>query len=84
MLIGENLRLGDPKTGRFFTRVYDCARNKMILPDAGPVPDGNSVGWMYDSRCRLVYAFTRGGGAWALRIEPRTARVLERPGSSRP
>lgn len=79
MLIGHNVRVGDPKTGKNYTRVYDCAKNKMFLLDAGLVPDGYGAGWMYDARRKLVYAFTTGGEAWALKIEPKTARMLEKP-----
>jgi len=79
ILIGDHLRRGDPKTGKRYTRVYDCSRNKMFLLDAGPAPDGYSVGWMYDAKRKLVYAFTTGGEAWALRIAPATAKLLEKP-----
>jgi hypothetical protein len=79
LLIGHNLRVGDPKTGKTYTRTYDCARNKMFLLDAGPVPDGHEVGWMYDARRKLVYAFTTHGEAWAMKINPATAHLLERP-----
>jgi len=50
MLIGELLRQGDLKTGKSYTRIYDCAKNKMFLLDAGPVPDSYSAGWMYDAK----------------------------------
>lgn len=49
----------------------------MFLLDAGPVPDGHSVGWMSDGKRKLAYAFTTGGEAWAIRILPETARLLE-------
>jgi len=78
VLIGEMLVQGDPKTGARYTRVYDCGKNKMFLLDAGKVPDGYSTGWMYDARRRLVYVFTVLGEAWAIRIEPATAMLLEK------
>lgn len=78
MLIGQNVRRGDPKTGRCYTRIYDCERNKMFLLDAGHVPDGYSVGWMYDGKRKLVYAFTTNGEAWALRLVPATAKLVEK------
>jgi hypothetical protein len=47
----------------------------MLLLDAGNVPDGYSTGWMYDAKRRLVYGFTVLGEAWAIKIEPKTARL---------
>ena len=47
--------------------------------DAGAVPDGYSVGWMYDARRKLVYSFTYRGEAWAIKLEPKTARPLDGP-----
>ena len=79
VLIGEMLVQGDPKTGRPYTRVYDCQAQKMLLLDAGPVPDGYSTGWMYDAKRKLAYVFTIRGEAWAIRIEPKTAKALEKP-----
>jgi hypothetical protein len=79
VLIGDLLRQGDPKTGKHYTRIYDCGKNRMFLLDAGPVGAGYSAGWMYDSRRRLVYSFAYDGEAWALRIDPATARLLEKP-----
>lgn len=79
VLIGDHLRQGDAKTGKRYTRVYDCAKNKLFLLDAGPAPDGYGVGWMYDAKRKLVYAFTTGGEAWALRIVPSSAKLLEKP-----
>jgi len=80
VLIGELYPPGrDKKPGKRYTRVYDCAQNKMFLLDAGPVPDGYAVGWMYDAARKLAYAFTFRGEAWALRAEPRTAKLLEAP-----
>ena len=77
VLIGDLLRQGDPKTGRLLTRVYDCGKNKMFLLDAGPVGAGFSAGWMYDSKRKLVYSFAYNGDAWALRIDPATAKLLD-------
>jgi hypothetical protein len=78
MLIGELAHVGDSKTSPRYTRIYDCARNKMFVLDAGPAPDGHEAGWMYDARRKLVYAFTTRGEAWALRLEPKTAKLEER------
>jgi hypothetical protein len=78
MLIGELYPAGEQKVAKRYTRVYDCGSSKMLLLDAGSVPDGYSVGWMYDAKRKLVYAFTIGGEAWAMKIEPKTAKVLEK------
>jgi hypothetical protein len=51
----------------------------VFLLDAGSVPDGYSVGWMYDAKRKLVYAFTVTGEAWAVRVNPATAKLLEKP-----
>ena len=61
-----------------YTRVYDCEKNKYFLLDAGNVPAGYSVGWMYDSKRKLAYAFTTGGEAWAINVNPKTAKLLEK------
>jgi len=79
VLVGDLLRPGDPKTGKSYTRVYDCGKNKVFLLDAGPVGAGHEAGWMYDSKRKLVYSFGYNGEAWALSIDPATARLLEKP-----
>jgi len=78
VLVGDLLRTGDPKTGKAYTRVYDCAKNQMFLLDAGPVGAGYSAGWMYDAKRRLVYSFGYNGEAWALNLDPGTAKLLEK------
>ena len=84
VLFGDQYRRGDEKTGKLYTRVYDCAQNKMLLLDAGDLADPRdpawvtySTGWMYDAKRRLVYVFTIRGEAWALQINPQTARLLQ-------
>lgn len=79
ILLGHTLRTGDAKTGKAYTRVYDCRRNRLGLLDAGKVPDGHDAGWMYDARRKLAYSFSVHGETWALRIEPASARLLEAP-----
>jgi len=79
LLIGDLLRQGDQKTGKLYTRVYDCEKNKMFLLDAGPVGAGFSAGWMYDAKRKLVYSFAYNGEAWALRLDPASAKLLEKP-----
>lgn len=79
VLVGDLLRQGDAKTGKVYTRVYDCDKNKMFLLDAGPVAAGYSAGWMYDSKRKLVYSFAYNGEAWGLRLDPAAAKPLEKP-----
>jgi len=79
VLIGELYPSGEQRTGTRYTRVYDCQKNKMFLLDAGEVPFGHSTGWMYDARRKLVYVFTYRGEAWAMKIDPATARPVEKP-----
>jgi len=77
VLIGELCPHGEQKGIKRYTRVYDCGNNKMFLLDAGDVADGYSVGWMYDAKRKLVYAFSVFGEAWAIKLEPKTAKPLE-------
>jgi hypothetical protein len=85
VLIGELFPGGEQPAGtRRYTRVYDCGKNKMLLLDAGDVPDGPSCGWMYDARRKLVYVFTYRGEAWAIRIEPASAGLVEKPVNETP
>jgi hypothetical protein len=79
VLIGELYPSGDEQAGTRYTRVYHCGRNRMFLLDAGDVPSGHSTGWMYDPHRKLVYVFTYRGEAWALKIDPASARLLENP-----
>ncbi len=76
VLLGE-LYPRSGKAGGGYTRIYDCRKNKMFLLDAGDVPFGHSTGWMYDARRRLVYVFTYRGEAWALKLVPATAALLD-------
>ncbi|MBN2473654.1 MAG: hypothetical protein JXB62_03525 [Pirellulales bacterium] len=79
VLIGELCRPGGQSDAPGYTRVYDCRRNKMFLLDAGDVPSGHSTGWMYDARRKLAYVFTFRGEAWAMKIDPATAVLVEKP-----
>ena len=78
MLIGELYPAGEQKVAKRYTRVYDCAKNRMFLLDAGTVPDSYSTGWMYDSKRKLAYVFTFRGEAWAMKIDPATAAPIEK------
>ncbi|HEY3324064.1 MAG TPA: kelch repeat-containing protein [Planctomycetota bacterium] len=79
VLIGDLLTIGDKKTGKHYTRIYDCEHNKMLLLDAGSVTDGYSAGWMYDAQRRLVYAFNVFGEAWALKLNLAAGVMKEQP-----
>lgn len=72
IIIGRRYLEGDEKTGKQYTRIYDCANNKMILLDAGPVPDsgGYGAGWMYDAQSKLVYVLNFRGEAFVIKLKP--------------
>ena len=81
VLIGEPVRRGG-KTGKLYTRVYDCAQNRVFLLDAGgfetfsdPHEVTYGTGWMYDAKRRLAYVFSFRGEAWAMKINPQTAKL---------
>jgi hypothetical protein len=81
VLIGElypHVGGDERRKGEGLTRVYDCRRNKMFLLRAGDVADGYSMGWMYDARRKLVYCFNYCGEAWALAIDPASAKLQEK------
>ncbi|HOX07379.1 MAG TPA: kelch repeat-containing protein [Planctomycetota bacterium] len=62
--------------------VYDCDKNRWILLEAGPLAakmSNRGIGLMYDAKRKLVYAMSEGGGTFALRIDPQTAKVVESP-----
>lgn len=80
IVIGLLTRIGNAKdkNDRYFTPIYDCASNKMFLLEAGNVSDRISAGWMYDTKRKLVYSFSYRGEAWALKIDPASAKLLEK------
>ena len=68
--------------GRACHPVYDCKANKWRLLYAGPLSvgkgrtqgvQGRGRGMVYDARRKLVYVMTEQGGAYALKIDPKTA-----------
>jgi len=69
------------KTAKRYTVVYDCAKNRYMLLDAGDhkMLYGHGTGWMYDTKRKLVYVFGYRGDAFALRFEPATAGLTEKP-----
>jgi len=71
-------RESDAKTGNRLTRIYDCARNRYRLLNAGPVAYGHSAGWVYDTRRRCAYVVTFRGECWAMRIDPPTLALLDK------
>ena len=78
VLIGSHLRVGDREKGRPYTRVYDCSTNAYFLLDAGEAADGHSCGWMYDAKRKLAYVISHRGQVWAMKINPATAKRLEK------
>lgn len=81
VLFAEPYVHGDEKTGKRYLRVYDCGGNRYWLLDAGPGPRDSvhSQGWCYDAGRKLVYVITYRGDAYALRIEPNGADLVEAP-----
>ncbi len=71
IIIGRRHLEGDPKTGKQYTRIYDCTNNKMMIIDAGPVPDsgGYGAGWMYDTKTKLVYVLNFRGEAHTIKLK---------------
>ena len=68
----------DVKGGRRLTRIYDCAKNRYVLLDGGPVAYGHSAGWMYDTQRRCAYVITYRGECWAMRIDPQSLTLLDK------
>ena len=63
-----------------YTVAYDCAANKYLLLDAGGVVYGHGAAWMYDAKRKLVLATAhRHGDAYALRLDSKTATLVEAP-----
>jgi len=67
------------KDAKQYTVVYDCAKNRYLLLDAGATYYGHSSGWVYDAVRKLVYVLTHTGRAAALRLDPASVRFLEKP-----
>ncbi len=72
-------RVGGGRKGRTLTRVYDCEKNKYFLLDAGSVAYGHSTGWMYDAKRKTAYVITCRGAIWAMRIDAKSLKLLEKP-----
>jgi hypothetical protein len=70
---------GRKKRGPSYTLAYDCARNRYMLLDAGSTTYGFSSGWMYDQKRKTVYAMNCHGQCWALRVDPKTLKLLGEP-----
>jgi hypothetical protein len=79
VIFAEGCRVGDKKKGKLFTRVYDCGKNKYFLLDAGKFPYGHSTGWNYDARRKTVWVITSRGQVYGLRVDPGSAKLLEKP-----
>jgi hypothetical protein len=74
VLFGEPLKIGDKP----LTRVYDVAKDRYLVLDAGNFVWGHSTGLVYDARRKLAYVITHQGDVWALRLDPATARMVEK------
>ena len=71
----------DKKPAKPYLRIYDCAKNGYFLLDAGggPREPVHSQGWCYDTGRKLIYVITFRGDVYALRLDPASAKLLERP-----
>jgi len=70
--------------GKSLTRVYDCEKNCFLALDAGNPPAAedqslHSLALMYDAKRKLVYAINHTGLVRALKLDPATAKVQEKP-----
>ncbi len=76
---GEPYRTSRERDAKQYTHIYDCAADKWMLLDAGASSYGHSAGWMYDAKRKLVYVINSEGAVYALRIDPSTAKLVEKP-----
>ncbi len=69
------------KAAKPYLRIYDCAKNGYFLLEAGggPREPVHSQGWCYDARRKLIYVITYRGDAYALRLDPASAELLQKP-----
>ena len=70
-----------PKPKRPYLRIYDCARDRYVLLDAGPGPKIKvyGQGWCYDAKRKVLFVLTYRGAPWAIRFDPATAKLLDAP-----
>ena len=55
-----------------------AAAAAQVQTQAGPHPGGgHSQGWQYDPKRRLVFVLSVTGEAWALRLDPEKAQLLD-------
>ena len=74
VLFGEPLKIGENP----LTRVYDAAQNRYLLLDAGNFVWGHSTGLVYDGRRKLAYVIMHQGEVWAMRLDPATAKIIQK------
>ena len=82
VLFAEAYVHGQTKAPKVYLRVYDCAANKYFLLDAGgngPQGAVHAQGWCYDGKRKLVYVMMINGAAYALKLNPNSAKLLEEP-----
>ena len=81
VFFAEPFASGDRKKPRRHFRLYDCGQDTYFLLDCGPdAPQAatHSQGLCYDAGRKLLYSFTFRGEAWAIRLDPASAKRLER------
>ncbi len=74
---------GDRERARHYLRIYDCAKDRYFLLDAGDGPSRqfkvHGQGWCRDAKRKLLYVITIKGDVWALRFDPSAAKLLDAP-----
>lgn len=69
------------REGTAYHVVYDCANDRWMLYQAGPMTEkmpSPGRGLMYDAKRGLVYLITESGEQFALRIDPKSANVIDK------
>ena len=81
VVFAEAYTVGTGKEAKRYLRAYDCEKNRYLVIDAGAHPPGSvySQGWLYDARRKLICVLDTFGQAYALRLDPKTAKIVEQP-----
>ena len=79
VLFGEPYPTGAKESAKKYVRAYDRAKNRWLLLNLGGFPAGRQYcqGWVYDAKRKLVYVVNSNRwGVWALRLDPKTVKIL--------
>ncbi|MFC1479658.1 kelch repeat-containing protein [Planctomycetota bacterium] len=65
------------RKGKPYTRLYDCAKNRWLLLDAGGyIPHHHSSGVHYDQKRKIVLALDIRGNVFAFNLDPKSAKLI--------